>query len=423
MAFGKIPRFSPSFSPAEAWICTKHLIGAGEGPELVGEFEATFAQTIGAKHGVMVPSARYGLYLLLQGLGLKEGDEVVIPGLTYFAIPAMVELLGAKPVFADIGLHTHVLDPAAFEAAITPSTRAVIPTHLFGTPCDMDAINAIAAKHDIAVIEDCAQSTGARYKGRKVGAIGDHAYYTFGLTKNITTLSGAMVTTNDDAVAAHIRATIEQSGMSPAKKSIKEAVTGVAMFLATHPWVYWATVHPAIVMGNALGKDPIHERFGEAERTYSEVPQSYREQARARAVQAAVGMKQLERMDALNGARVRNGQALDAGLAHVPGLGVPAYPEGSEPIYMSFVVHHENRDGLMTALRARGVDTTTGYMNDLSDHELFKAHRRPCPNAAKAMAELLHIPVHPNLRKSDVDHLIESVRAATLETTAKTGVS
>ena len=93
MAFGKIPRFSPSFSPAEAWICTKHLIGVGEGPELVGEFEATFAQTIGAKHGVMVPSARYGLYLLLQGLGLKEGDEVVIPGLTYFAIPAMVELL------------------------------------------------------------------------------------------------------------------------------------------------------------------------------------------------------------------------------------------------------------------------------------------------------------------------------------------
>ena len=114
---------------------------------------------------------------------------------------------------------------------------------------------------------------------------------------------------------------------------------------------------------------------------------------------------------------------LDDGLANVPGLTVPEYPDGAEPIYMSFVVHHENRDGLMSALRARGVDTTTGYMNDLSDHELFQAHRRPCPNAAKAMAQLLHIPVHPNLTKGDVDHLIESVRAATLETTAKTGVS
>ena len=174
--------------------------------------------------------------------------------------------------------------------------------------------------------------------------------------------------------------------------------------------------------GNALGKDPIHERFGEEERTYDSVPQSYRDEARARAVQAAVGLKQLERIESLNGARTRNGRALDAGLAHVPGLNVPSYPEGSEPIYMSFVVHHPDRDALMTALRNRGVDTTTGYMSDLSDHPLFQANKRPCPNAKKAMAELLHIPVHPNLSEADVAHLIESVRAATLETLGPNGV-
>jgi dTDP-4-amino-4,6-dideoxygalactose transaminase len=286
----------------------------------------------------------------------------------------------------------------------------------------MDAINAIAKKHNIAVIEDCAQSTGARYKNKRVGALGGHAYYTFGLTKNITTLSGAMITTDDDTVAHHVRSVIQNSGQSKAGKSIKEALTGCAMFLATHPWIYWATVHPAIVIGNALGKDPIHERFGEEERTYEAVPQSYRDEARARAVQAAVGLKQLERIESLNGARSKNGRALDAGLAHVPGLDVPSYPEGSEPIYMSFVVHHPNRDALMTALRNRGVDTTTGYMNDLSDHPLFQTHRRPCPNAKKAMAELLHIPVHPNLSEADVAHLIESVRAATLETLGPNGV-
>ena len=230
-------------------------------------------------------------------------------------------------------------------------------------------------------------------------------------------------TTDDDAVAEHIRVKIQSSGQSTATKSIKEALTGCAMYLATHPWLYWATVHPAIVMGNALGKDPIHERFGETERTYEDVPKSYQEQARARAVQAAVGLKQLERIESLNGARIRNGRSLDAGLAHVPGLTVPEYPGGSEPIYMSFVVHHAQRDALMVALRSRGVDTTTGYMNDLSNHPLFEAHRRPCPNAAKAMAELLHIPVHPNLTEGDVAHLIESVRAATLETEAPNGVS
>lgn len=423
MAFGRIPRFSPSFSPAEAWICTKHLMGMGSGDDLVGEFEAEFAQFIGAKHGIMVPSARYGLYLLLDALGVGEGDEVVVPGLTYFAIPAMIELLGAKPVFADIGLHTHVLDPSEFKAAITERTKAVIPTHLFGTPCDMDAINEIAQEHNIEVIEDCAQSTGARYKGRRVGAIGDHAYYTFGLTKNITTLSGAMVTTDNDQVAERIRGVIEHSGPASSMKAAKEALTGCAMFLATHPWLYWWTVHPAIVMGNALGKDPIHERFGETERTYEEIPSSYREHARSRGIQAAVGLKQLARIEALNGARMRNGRALDQGLAHVPGLGVPTYPEGAEAIYMSFVVHCADRDGLTAALRSRGVDTTTGYMSDLSDHELFQAHRRPCPNSTRAAAELLHIPVHPNLTDRDVRHLIEAVRAAILDVLGNSEVS
>lgn len=416
MAFGRIPRFSPSFSPSEAWICTKHLLGMGGEENLVAEFEQSFADFIGAKHGVMVPSARYGLYLILEGLGIGEGDEVIVPGITYFAIPAMIELMGATPVFADIGLNTHVLDVDEFERAITPNTKAVIPTHLFGTPCDMDAINAIASKHGIEVIEDCAQSTGARYKGRRVGAIGDHAYYTFGLTKNITTLSGAMVTTDDDAVAQHIRATISRSGQASIKKAAKEAATGAAMFLATHPWLYWWTVHPAIVVGNALGKDPIHERFGEEERTYSEVPSSYIENAQARNIQAAVGLKQLQRIEALNGSRMRNGRALDQGLAHVNGLGVPAYPEGAEPIYMSFVVHHPNRDALMSELRGHGVDTTTGYMSDLSDHPLFAEYKRSCPNATRAMRELLHIPVHPNLTKKQVQHLIESVRSATMAT-------
>jgi len=416
MAFGRIPRFSPSFSPSEAWICAKHLMGMGGDENLVAEFEQSFARFIGAKHGVMVPSARYGLYLILEGLGIGEGDEVIVPGITYFAIPAMIELIGAKPVFADIGLTTHVIDVDEFEAAITEKTKAVIPTHLFGTPCDMDAINAIAKKHGIQVIEDCAQSTGARYKGRRVGAIGDHAYYTFGLTKNITTLSGAMVTTDNAEVAAHLRRTIDQSGPASIKKAAKEAATGAAMFLATHPLFYWWTVHPAIVLGNALGKDPIHERFGEEERTYSAVPASYIDNAQARNIQAAVGLKQLQRIEALNGSRMRNGRALDQGLAHVNGLDVPAYPDGAEPIYMSFVVHHPDRDALMAELRAHGVDTTTGYMSDLSDHPLFAEYKRPCPNATKAMRELLHIPVHPNLSQKQVRHLIESVRSATMAT-------
>lgn len=415
MAFGKIPRFSPSFSVREALLSARHLARTDRDAEAVQAFEREFRGYIGSKHAVMVPSARYGLYLLLEAFGVGEGDEVILPALTYFAVPAMVPLLGARPVFADIHLSQHVLDPAAFEAAITPRTRAVVPTHLFGTPCDMDPIREIARRRGVAVIEDCAQSTGARYKGVRVGNLGDAAYYTFGLTKNMTTLSGAMITTDRDDVAERIRARIEQGGATQRRKLAKEALTGLAMVVATHPWVYWATVHPAVVLGNRLGQDPIHERFGEAEVRYEKLPSSYQARSRARAVQAEVGLSQLQRLESLNGARIRNGRKLDAGLAHVPGLTPPSYPEGAEPIYMSFVVHHERRDALAAALRKRGVDTTIGYMSDCSSSPLFPEYRADCPNARAAHARLLHLPVHPNLSEADVEHMIEATRQAALE--------
>ncbi|MFT5683544.1 MAG: hypothetical protein ACI8RZ_004476 [Myxococcota bacterium] len=219
---------------------------------------------------------------------------------------------------------------------------------------------------------------------------------------------------DDTGVADSVRAAIDAGDFGDKGKLAREVVTGLAMFVATHPKVYWATVHPAVVVGNKLGKDPIHERFGEAERRYDEVPGKYQTNGRARAVQAAVGLSQLGRIEGLNGARIRNGRSLDETLAHVPGLTVPDYPEGAEPIYMSFVAHHADRDGLARELRARGVDTTVGYMSDLSDHELFAEYRKPCPNAARAFKELLHIPVHPNLREKDLRHMAEAVRASVM---------
>jgi perosamine synthetase len=414
MAFGKIPRFSPSFSPAEALVAARYLARKGQDGPVVDKFERAFAEYIGHEHAIMVPSARYGCALLLQGWDIGPGDEVIVPALTYFAIPAMVAAVGAKVVFADVGLTSHVLDPASFEAAITDRTKAVIPTHLFGTPCDMDPIRAIADKHGVKVIEDVAQATGARYKGRRVGGFGDASYFTFGLTKNITTLSGAMVSTDDAELARRVRGVVSSGNYAPLGPRAKEAVTGLAMMVATHPLVYPFTVHPAVVLGNRLGKDPIHDTFGEAECRYDKVPERYKD-ARPRAVQAAVGLKQLERIEGLNGSRIRNGRFLDDNLGNVPGLTVPTYPEGAEPIYMSFVVHHRDRDGLAAVLRRRGVDTTIGYMSNHAGSELFSEFAARCPNAEQAVADLLHIPVHPNLGEADRKHMCESVRQACLE--------
>lgn len=415
MYFGRIPRFSPSFSFAEAAISLRKIAVPPEDLPDITSFEREFASFIGAKHAIMVPSARYAFYLLLQAYNIGEGDEVIIPGLTYFAIPAMAMLKKTRIVFADVGLTSHVLDPKEFERAITPKTRAVVPTHLYGTPCDMTPILEIAKRHNVVVIEDCAQSTGARYNSRRVGSFGDAAYYTFGLTKNITTLSGAMITTNDDKIAAFVRN--EVAGATPAdlKKSAKEAVVGMGMKLATHPFIYPWTLHPVLRVGNKMGKDPIHEPFGEPEVVYKELPSSFKK-SKPRAVNAAVGSKQLSRIDELNGARIRNGRYLDEHLANIGhGLVLPTYPAGAEPIYMSFVVHHPRRDDLMAALRRRGVDTTFGYMNDCSNHDLFPDFRSYCPNAAEIKAKQMHLPVHPSLDEKDLVHMVEAVRSACKE--------
>ena len=151
-----------------------------------------------------------------------------------------------------------------------------------------------------------------------------------------------MITTNDAVIADSVRSAIANGGYTSKRKLAKEALTGLAMFMATHPAIYWATVHPAVVLGNKLGQDPIHERFGEPECTYDSVPNYYFEKGRALAVQAAVGLKQLDRIESLNGSRRKNGHALDRGLIGTSDLELPDYPEGSEPIYMSFVVHHDN---------------------------------------------------------------------------------
>jgi dTDP-4-amino-4,6-dideoxygalactose transaminase len=411
MYFGRIPRFSPSFGLREAAVAARCLLTRPDDEAAVSTFESEFARFVGARHGVMTPSARYAFYLILRGMGLGPGDHVVIPGLTYFAIPAMAVTSGVSPVFADVGLRTHVLDAGAFAAAISPATKAVVPTHLYGTPCDMDAIRAVASERGIRVIEDCAQATGARYRGQRVGHLGDAAYYTFGLTKNMTTLSGAMITTDDDALAGRCRAEVASGKLGPLAKPAKETATGVAMKVATHPLVYPWTLDPVLRLGNRLGKDPLHGRFGEPDVVLPGVPASTRD-ARPRAAQAAVGTLQLARLDGLNGARARNGQWLDEHLRHVPGVTLPEYPDGSEPIYMSYVVHHPRRTEFMAALRRRGIDTTHGYMDDCSDHPALAAHRRPCANAAAIKRDQVHLPVHPTLDERDLQHLASAVAAA-----------
>lgn len=170
--------------------------------EVVRTFEAEFAQFQQTKHAVALANGTLALAASLRATGVGVGDEVIVPPYTFIATASAALFVGAIPVFADVDEHTHLLDPAAAEAAITERTKAIIPVHLAGNVADMDAFQAIGERHQVAIIEDAAQAVGAQWQGRGVGALGDVGTFSFQSSKNLSSGEGGIVTTDDDALAA-----------------------------------------------------------------------------------------------------------------------------------------------------------------------------------------------------------------------------
>src|SRR6185295_6762665 len=189
----------------------------------IPEFERDFAAFSGAAHGVAVANGTVALHLALVAAGIGPGDEVLMPSLTFVATASAVRYCGAVPVFVDSDAETWQLDPAALEAKVTPRAKAVIPVHLYGHPCDMDPIRAIASRRTLIVVEDAAEAHGALYRGRPVGALGTIGCFSFYGNKIITTGEGGMCLTNDPAMAEHLRL-LRDHGMDPKRPYWHEIV-------------------------------------------------------------------------------------------------------------------------------------------------------------------------------------------------------
>ncbi len=177
----------------------------------VSEFERICAGYLNVKRAVSISSGTSALHIALYELGIGEGDEVIVPALTFVATVNPVSYLKATPVFVDVDINTWNMDPAAVEEAITKRTRAIIPVHLYGNPCDMDEINRIAEKHNLYVVEDASESLGAKYKGRYTGTFGDFGCLSFNGNKTITTGGGGLVVGNDLKRIEHIKFLINQA--------------------------------------------------------------------------------------------------------------------------------------------------------------------------------------------------------------------
>lgn len=331
----------------------------------VEAFEAEFAEYCEAKHCVGVANGLDALHLILRGCGIGEGDEVIVPSNTYIATWLAVSYAGATPVPVEPDERTYNLDPARTQAAITSRTKAIIAVHLYGQPAEMDALNEIAAPHGIKVIEDAAQAHGARYKGRRAGALGDAAAFSFYPGKNLGALGdGGAITTDDAQLADAVR---------------------------------------------------VLRNYGSRVKYYNEHKGF---NSRLDELQAALLRAKLPKLDEWNARRQKIAEQYRQGFANIPGLLLPYVPKYIDPVWHLFVVRYLERNALQKHLTAADVGTLIHY--PLPPH-LQQAYaemnfgRGSFPLSERLAEEVLSLPIGPHLSSAEADHVVTEVTNATGE--------
>ena len=319
-------------------------------------FEEELAAHTGRKHAVLSSSWTAAVHLLLEAMGLRPGEEVLVPSHTAFPSIEPIIHRGARPVFVDVD-ETFCLDPASLERAVTPRTVGILPVHLYGHPADLDRVLEVARRHDLWVIEDCAQAQGAEHRGRRVGSIGFAGAFSFFPSKNLTVLGdGGCICTDDDAAADRVRM-LRNHGR---RSKYEHELVGFNL------------------------------RFNE--------------------IQAAVGRVMLGRLDELNARRREVARRYDERLQGI--VRTPPERPWAKAVYHLYVVRAPRRDELAAFLKKRGIETGIHYPKPLHLQGAFadlglKSGAFPVSEAAAA--EVLSLPIYPEMADSDVDAVSDAV--------------
>jgi perosamine synthetase len=326
-----------------------------QGPK-VKAFEDGFAKMCGVKYAIATTSGTTALHTALLANKLGEGDEIITSPFTFIASGNSILFIGARPIFVDIDPVTYNIDPDQIEKAITKRTKAIMPIHLFGLSCDMDAIMKIAEKYGLRVIEDACQSHGATYKGKKVGSFGTGTFSLYP-TKNITSAEGGMITTNDDVIADECR----------------------------------------IIRQHGMRRRYYHDELGFNFRMTD--------------VHAAIGLAQLGKLEKFNKKRQENARFLSQNLK---GLVVPFVPEGYEHVYHQYTIRVPNgrRDALEKYLTEKGVGTGIYYPVPIHKQKYYTeqlGYNQTIPISEKAAEEVISLPVHPALTQNELETIVKTV--------------
>ena len=324
--------------------------------EEVTQFEKAFARFNTVSHTIGVGSGTDALHIALRALDIGQGDEVITTAHTAVATASAIDLAGAKPVFIDIEPDYFTMNSQLIEEAITPKTKAIIPVHIYGQPCDMDAILDIANKHNLKVIEDCAQAHGAEYKGKRVGSMGDLGCFSFYPTKNLGAIGdgGALVTSNGE--------------LAEKIKLIRE-----------YGW---------------------EERYVSSKEGWN---------SRLDELQAAILRVKLKNLDKDSNLRQQHAIKYNKLLNELP-LALPKTRSNCSHVYHLFVIKTNNRDKLKEYLHNKGVNTTIQYPVPVHQQKYFQnlCREKSLPVTEQVAKKILSLPMYPELKENEI-HKVSDV--------------
>jgi len=384
----------------------------------VTEFEQAFAEYHGLDQAITASFGRMAFYYLLRALDLPPQSEIILPAVTFWVIPEIARCAGFIPVFVDVDAGTFNLDPAHIEAAVTERTRAIVPTHLYGQPCEMSEVMRVAERHDLIVIEDCAQAAGARYRGRPVGTFGHASFFSFQMLKGINTYGGGMVLTNDSNLALKVRAQVDAEPPQTTAELIKRFAAGVATRSLVSPkgFVWWGV--PLGAGASLLTNHDFSQYFWERIRPLDRFPASYRR--RYANVQAILGLRALKQLDEFNQRSRAHADVYTRGLAAWPAIATPQVISGAEHVFYQYCIYVSNPGRARRRAIRRGVDLETTHVDVCSSLSLFREFAADCPAAEKSAA-VLQLPVYSRLRPADVERVRRTLLEVTFDLAALAG--
>lgn len=347
----------------------------------VKQFEAAFARYTGAQHVLAVNSCTAALHLALAAIGIQAGDEVILPTMTFAASGEVVLYFNARPVLVDCLTGSFHMDPTQIERSITSRTKAILPVHYAGYPCDMDTILEVANRHGLKVIEDAAHALPSLYKDQMVGTIGDITCFSFYATKTLTTGEGGMATTQNPEYAERMRR------------------------LSLH----------------GISKDAWKRYTADGSWRYDILEAGYKYNLTD--LQAAVGIAQLSKCDAMRMRRAAIAEQYTQGLAALDGFLAPVMPADTGHAWHLYVLRVNtdalriNRDRVIEELKQRGIGTSVHFI-PLHLHTLYQGlgyREGQFPNAEDRFAGAISLPIYPGMTKDDVERVLDSLREISRE--------